>query len=75
MNKYINFFSGDSESIWATSGSFLRDKSSSEDEELAGPSQTVPPQLSVQHQEYSGPNERTALWHDSNKGKLSLHKF
>ncbi|KAM8911528.1 tyrosine-protein phosphatase non-receptor type 20 isoform 5-T5 [Lycaon pictus] len=35
-----------SESIWATSGSFLRDKSSSEDEELAGPSQTVPPQLS-----------------------------
>uniref|UniRef100_A0A8I3QZJ2 Protein tyrosine phosphatase non-receptor type 20 n=2 Tax=Canis lupus familiaris TaxID=9615 RepID=A0A8I3QZJ2_CANLF len=36
----------ESESIWATSGSFLRDKSSSEDEELAGPSQTVPPQLS-----------------------------
>uniref|UniRef100_A0A667HKB1 Protein tyrosine phosphatase non-receptor type 20 n=1 Tax=Lynx canadensis TaxID=61383 RepID=A0A667HKB1_LYNCA len=31
-------------SIWATSG-FLRDKWSSEDEELAGPSQTVPPQL------------------------------
>ncbi|XP_078290624.1 tyrosine-protein phosphatase non-receptor type 20 isoform X3 [Panthera onca] len=30
--------------IWATSG-FLRDKWSSEDEELAGPSQTVPPQL------------------------------
>uniref|UniRef100_A0A667HJZ5 Protein tyrosine phosphatase non-receptor type 20 n=1 Tax=Lynx canadensis TaxID=61383 RepID=A0A667HJZ5_LYNCA len=138
-------------SIWATSG-FLRDKWSSEDEELAGPSQTVPPQLHgiqivserelaqlahvrplifsfheqltikdcfnvlekkvaefeilqefmtldfqnlpgefnsgndlrnrdknryrdvlpFQHQEYSGPNERTALWHDSNKGAVLL---
>ncbi|XP_025736823.1 tyrosine-protein phosphatase non-receptor type 20 isoform X1 [Callorhinus ursinus] len=35
----------ESESILATGGSFLRDKWSSEDEELAGPSQTVPPQL------------------------------
>ncbi|XP_029787943.1 tyrosine-protein phosphatase non-receptor type 20 isoform X6 [Suricata suricatta] len=32
-------------STWATSGSFLRDKWSSEDEELAGPSQPVPPQI------------------------------
>ncbi|XP_004416773.1 PREDICTED: tyrosine-protein phosphatase non-receptor type 20, partial [Odobenus rosmarus divergens] len=35
----------ESESILATCGSFLRDKWSSEDEELAGPSQTVRPQL------------------------------
>uniref|UniRef100_A0A452UJZ4 Uncharacterized protein n=2 Tax=Ursus TaxID=9639 RepID=A0A452UJZ4_URSMA len=56
-------------------GSFLRDKWSSEDEELAGPSQTIHSPLSVQHQEYSDPDERTALWHDSNEGKLSLHKF
>ncbi|XP_029787940.1 tyrosine-protein phosphatase non-receptor type 20 isoform X3 [Suricata suricatta] len=34
-------------STWATSGSFLRDKWSSEDEELAGPSQPVPPQIHV----------------------------
>lgn len=45
MNSEIYFFSSDSDpGVWATSG-FLRDKWSSEDEELAGPSQTVPPQL------------------------------
>lgn len=45
MNKYINFFSSESEGTLATGGLFLRDKWSSEDEELPGPSQTVPPQL------------------------------
>ncbi|XP_077932980.1 tyrosine-protein phosphatase non-receptor type 20 [Halichoerus grypus] len=35
----------ESESLLAPGGSFLREKWSSEDEELAGPSQTVPPQL------------------------------
>lgn len=46
MNSYMYFFSSESDpSISATSGSFLKDKWSSEDEELAGPSQTVPHQI------------------------------
>ncbi|XP_064451609.1 tyrosine-protein phosphatase non-receptor type 20-like [Mirounga angustirostris] len=35
----------ESESLLAPGGSFLREKWNREDEELAGPSQTVPPQL------------------------------
>lgn len=46
MNRYIHLFSSESErSMWTASGSFLRDKWSSEDDELAGPSHTVSSRL------------------------------
>uniref|UniRef100_A0A9L0J101 Protein tyrosine phosphatase non-receptor type 20 n=1 Tax=Equus asinus TaxID=9793 RepID=A0A9L0J101_EQUAS len=57
--------------MWSTSSSFLRDRLSSE-EELAGPSQPASTRLHVQHQRYSGSNETTTLWHDSNKGAVLL---
>uniref|UniRef100_A0A8C2S7P7 Uncharacterized protein n=1 Tax=Capra hircus TaxID=9925 RepID=A0A8C2S7P7_CAPHI len=53
-----------------TSGFFLKQKLSSEDEELAGPSHPEIPTLQVQHHEYSGPNERTTSWNDPNKGAV-----
>ncbi|KAF6317780.1 protein tyrosine phosphatase non-receptor type 20 [Rhinolophus ferrumequinum] len=59
-------------SMRTAGGSFLRDKRSSEREGLAGPSQSVSARLPVQHQEYSGPNERTTSWHGSNKGAVLL---
>ncbi|XP_063566161.1 tyrosine-protein phosphatase non-receptor type 20 isoform X18 [Gorilla gorilla gorilla] len=72
-NDYEDVFeepseSGSDPSMWTARGPFRRDRWSSEDEEAAGPSQTLSPLLSVQHHGYSGPNERTTFWHGSDEG-------
>uniref|UniRef100_A0A2I2ZQP3 Protein tyrosine phosphatase non-receptor type 20 n=1 Tax=Gorilla gorilla gorilla TaxID=9595 RepID=A0A2I2ZQP3_GORGO len=71
-NDYEDVFeepseSGSDPSMWTARGPFRRDRWSSEDEEAAGPSQTLSPLLSVQHHGYSGPNERTTFWHGSDE--------